>query len=1182
MNKIRSHIYLIISFPLLLSACRNNDQQLFKKLSSDHTHIDFSNSITENDSVNILSYYYCYNGGGVGLADFDNDGLTDIFFTGNMVSSRLYLNKGSMNFEDITEEAGLTTSTWIMGVSVADINNDGWMDIYLNVAGPRNAAIHHNLLYINQGNADGKITFREEAAAYGLADSSFCVQSAFFDYDRDGDLDMYLLTNNVDGVEKTFIHPASYPVTRGITADRLYENLTDSQGHPYYINVSDLADVKKEGYGLGLTVNDFNCDGWPDVYVANDFMPDDQLLINQKNKTFRESARESMPHQSYSGMGVDAADINNDGMPDIAEVDMLPENNERRKTMIARTDNESFVIRQKSGYIDQYMRNTLQLNQGSDQNGITHFSDIAQFSGIHATDWSWAVLLADFDNDGWRDGYITNGFAKNITDLDFMSYNTDNNTFGTREEKYKRTSEMLGKLKGIQHADYIFRNNGNLGFENKSTSWGIDDQSYSNGAAYADLDNDGDLDLVLNNINEKATILENIAAQKPGKNNYLQISLKGSDKNKNGIGAAISLYCKNQLNHAYVSPVKGYLSSMNTSITIGLGKYKLVDSLRITWPDGKSALIQNLPVNRMITLDYKSADSISETAIPGNPIFSNANELFNIHYRHIENEFNDFSRESLLTGINSKKGPGLAFADINNKNGVDFFIGGASGQPGTIFTQIQSGQFEAKPLNPEEAGYEDMGALFIDADNDKDADLYIVSGGAAFNDGSSFYQDRLYLNDGNGNFTRGQNVLPVTVSGGSSITGADFDKDGDIDLFRAGSNLAGFYPLPARSYLLQNDKGKFSDITNESAPGLMYAGVINAAVWTDFDNDSWVDLIVVGEWMPPMIFKNEHGKLVQIKNTGGLENTNGWWNSIYPLDIDKDGDIDYVLGNMGTNIDYKPSPKKPMELFYHDFDGNGKQEAVISTYITDERGIKKRFPLPFRDDLFRELPFLKKKYWNYDLYSRATLDEIFSNETLENAKHFQTDLFESCILENKGAGKFILKPLPAEAQLSCMNGITSTDYNKDGNIDLVIAGNAHTKESMYGWMDASLGLLLQGDGKGSFIPVPAIKSGLFLNKDVRGLAEFYDLKGQPALMVVNNADSLEVMATVESSQANFLMAGWLDDYAILYYKDGHTIKKEFYYGYGYLVQEQRLVIITEDMKEIQWFDSKGNKRISIL
>ena len=787
-------LFILVLISALFSTCHTASYEapLFVSRSASQTGLTFANTITESDSVNILSYYYCYNGGGVATGDLNNDGRPDLFFGGNMVSSRLYLNQGNLRFSDVTQAAGLTTSAWIMGISIIDINNDGWLDLYLNVAGPPQQTPTRNLLFINKGaDKQGVPTFVEMASSYGLANNSFNVQSAFFDYDRDGDLDMYLMTNQVNGVDKNSVIPPNYPVTRGATTDHLYQNqgIIDSLGHPFFVDVSAHAGIVQEGYGLGLAISDLNADGWPDVYVANDFMTNDHLYINQRNGTFRNEATRSQRHQSYNGMGVDIADINNDSHPDILVVDMLPQTNLRRKTTIAGMNYEKFLLETQAGYVPQFMRNTLQLNRGTGPDGV-QFSEIGQLAGIHATDWSWGPLLADFDNDGLRDIYITNGFAKNITDLDFANYQASETMFGTQQARNNKQQELTSLLKGVKVSNYVYRNTGRLSFTDETTNWGIDTPSYSNGAVYADLDNDGDLDLVTSNINEPAYLYENQADKHPTKANFLNIGLRGSQQNRFGIGATVTVYYQNQSQTSYVSPVRGYLSSIATPIHIGLGLATRTDSVRVIWPDGRQELIKKSITAHSITLDYRNASPTRISSISSvEPLFSLANKQLNIHFMHAENRHNDFTENPLLVHQFDRSGPALAVADIDGINGDDFFVGGPAGQPGTLFRQQINGTFVAQSINQAEARCEDAGSLFFDADGDGDIDLYVASGGSEFSAQSEEYQDRLYLNNsslGYVSFSLARNALPPMLTSKSCVVGADYDRDGDIDLFVGG------------------------------------------------------------------------------------------------------------------------------------------------------------------------------------------------------------------------------------------------------------------------------------------------------------------------------------------------------------------------------------------------------------
>ncbi|GAB3221486.1 VCBS repeat-containing protein [Spirosoma arcticum] len=1173
----------------MLSCDRTREQPLFKRLSANQTGLTFSNTITENDSVNVLNYYYCYNGGGVAIGDFNNDSLPDVFMGGNMVSSGLFLNQGKLHFDDITATAGLTTHAWIMGISVVDINNDGWLDLYLNVAGPGQANKFGNLLFINQGVGRlGIPRFKESAAAYGLANTPFSVQSAFLDYDRDGDLDMYLLTNSVNGVEKTFVYPKDYALTRGLTNDRLYRNTgTDSLGHPFYVDVSAESGIYEEGYGLGLAVDDLNNDGWPDIYAANDFMPNDHVYINQRNShsagpVFLESSARSQKHQSYNGMGVDIADINNDLLPDVMVVDMLPATNERRKTTIAGMNYDRFLLEKAAGYVPQFMRNTLNLNRGADAGGTTYFSDVSQLAGLHATDWSWAPLVADFDNDGLRDVYVTNGFAKNITDLDFANYQAATTMFGSNEEKQEQREDITRKLKGVKLSNYLYRNRGNLTFDDITGTGGVAIDSYSNGAAYADLDNDGDLDLVVNNINEDAYLFENLSSKStPNHHHYLNIKIEGSTANVNGIGAKIFIYAQKLHQYAYQSPVKGYLSSMGTPLHFGLGNQAMVDSLTVTWPDGRGQTLRNVRANQQLTLRYADSQEANKPIEQPVPFFRQVNDETAIYYQHVENQHNGFSNNPLLIKQYDKAGPGIAVGEVDNKPGFDFYVGGSAGQPRTLFLQRANGTFAQKKINYAEAASEDIASLLFDADGDGDNDLYVVSGGGEFKAGDALLQDRLYANDGTGTFTRMLNALPPEHDNGSCVVGADYDRDGDIDLFVGGTCQPDSYPTPSASHLLQNQGGIFRDATQTRAPGLSQVGIVTSAVWTDFNSDGWPDLVVVGEWMPVTFYQNQRGKLVNVTNQTTLKNTRGWWNSIQPADIDNDGDVDYVVGNMGANIDYKPTPSEPIELYTDDFDRNGNNDPILSHFIRNADFKREQFAFSGRDDLFKKIPSLKKKFADYTSYSQAKLAQLIDPALLAKANHQTADRFESCIIENQGAGKFSIRPLPIEAQFSSVCGIQTGDFNYDGQTDLVITGNSYSYEVVYGWQDASLALLLLGDGRGHFSPVNPQRSGLFLKGDTKGLAILPSVSGQTLLLAPVNSDSLIVLKPTGERRSSYRLihARPLDVRAKINYTNGTSSYHEFYYGSGYLSQSARVIKIPVNAQLIVLIDGKGNSRL---
>lgn len=1097
--------YLVFCFLISLLGCSANEKQSlqFQLRPASKTGIDFENTITENDSVNLFDYYYIYNGSGVAVGDINNDGLPDLFFGGNMVTSKMYLNTGALAFQDITLGAGLETNSWVMGVTMVDINADELLDIYLNIAGPSGQEMN-NLLYVNQGlDSNGIPIFKEAAAQYGINDPSFSVQSAFFDYDRDGDLDLFVLTNRVDKVDKTLVVENGKEITNGTTIDHLYENIgyVDSLGHPFYVKRDTSSGISHEGYGLGLAIDDLNQDGWPDIYVANDFMPDEKLYINQGNGKFEERAKDFLPTQSYNGMGVDIADVNNDLHPDIVVVDMLPDNNDRRKSMIGAMKPQAFHLRKKEGYQAQYVRNTLQLNRGNDPSGQLHFSEVSQLAGVHATDWSWAPLLADFDNDGDRDLFITNGFVKDMTDLDYVNFRASKSYFGTKEAKVEREKRLMEALTEVKIPNFLYQNQGNLTFTDVTRTAGINTPSFSNGAIYADLDADGDLDIVTNEINAPALVYENTSRED---NAYLKIKLRGSGLNPRAIGARIVATTSSSKFYQYVSPTRGYLSSMQGEVHLGLGKDTILQSLIVLWPDGKQQKLTEVQLNQSIEIGYSPGREEQQIdAVLATPFFEPTSALIN--YTHSENTYSDFDRDPLLLQLYSQSGPCISVGDIDDKKGKDLYIGGSHGTTPTLFSQDQNGGFKKSTFPVGEEKYEDVASLLFDFDQDQDEDLYVVSGGSEFEQGSPNYQDRLYINDGKGNFSK-SNALPEINASGSCVQGADFDQDGDIDLFVGGRFSPGAYPLSPRSYLLRNDGNKYEDITS-TVLGLPKVGMVTSALWSDFDNDGWVDLILVGEWMPLTVFRNVQGVLQKMENVS--PNSEGWWNVIQAGDFDNDGDIDYVAGNLGNNQDYKASKDQPFVLYADDFDQNGKIDPIFAGYMKSQaNGDAELFPFHGKDDLARQITAYKRVFPSYQQYSEATITQVLSEEMIDKAQTFNAHTFSTSLFINTGEGIFEKVTLPLEAQVAPVHAILVEDINQDGNLDLVIAGNHNSSEHTYGAQNIFLGTCLLGTGKNTFNALSAEESGLYLNKAVRALSAFEVNSGENILVVAVNAGPL--------------------------------------------------------------------------
>ncbi|WP_439484253.1 VCBS repeat-containing protein [Cyclobacterium plantarum] len=1145
------------SFPAMLAllfgiSCQ--EPSLLSEIPSSQSGIDFQNTLVEDEFMNILTFEYFYNGAGVAVADFNADGLDDLFFTSNMGNSEIYINKGNFTFENITASSGIETQgKWATGVSIIDINQDGLRDIYICFSGPYGARQRTNELYINQGD----LTFREEAEAYGLADQGFSTQAAFFDFDRDGDLDLYLLNNMTDETGPNIIRPKRINGEM-LNTDKLYRN----NGDHTFTDISLQAGITLEGYGLGVSIADINQDEWPDIYVSNDYLSNDLLYINQKDGTFQNMAGKAFPHTSYSAMGNDIADFNNDGLLDIISVDMLPPDNLRQKLMFGKTGNDRYISEIKSGYEPQLMRNTLQLNRGFGKEGLPLFSDISYLAGLSATDWSWAPLWVDLDNDGWKDLLITNGYPRDITNRDFVDYKS-----GFARLSNRQVSEALKELEGAHTSNYIFQNRGDLAFSDVSKHWGIELPSYSSGAAYADFNNDGSQDLVINNTYSPATLYQNNSSSLKG-NHYLKIKLEGLPPNIQALGTKVHVYSggQQQFYEHYLS--RGYQSSVSETIHFGLGQEISIDSLKVLWPNGDTHRLVDLPADQTLILEQRNdpEDKIKGKKQPEKKLPGMMEEL--PAFKHKERYYADFNLQPLLPHMHSQLGPGAAVGDINGDGLEDMYFSGAHGQAGQIFIQNAKGNFDIRSLPEKEAAHEDMGALIFDADGDGDMDLYVVSGGNEFKTADPLYQDRLYLNKGDGDLMLSQGLLPEARVSGSCVIGGDFDKDGDLDLFIGGRLEPNQYPLPGKSQLLLNQGGKFEDITDRIAPGLAEVGMVTSALWSDYNNDGWLDLWVVGEWMEITLFENQKGKLVRKKEIPGLSDTSGWWNSIIGVDLNKDGWTDYVLGNLGLNSRYQTEQDQPLQIHWADFDQNGKVEAIISRIWEGQR-----FPVHPRDDLFQQLPSLKKKYRTYADYGKADLNSIIEAGLDKDPKMLQAATFSSLVLYNK-KGTFEAVPLPAVAQVAPIYGILAADFNGDGMTDLFLSGNNFSAEAINGPYDASYGLMLHGEPKGGFT-VP--QQNPWISGDQKGLIQLKVKQKSFGLALKNNQDTewLDIFPAQmpEFNPPEVKGAAYVE----LHYQTGDSRKKEYYWGAGYLTQQPNNIIYEKGLNQIKYFDAEGNQ-----
>jgi hypothetical protein len=1170
-----------LSFAIIicsLCSCRQSSASLFKKSDPSKTGIRFSNDVIENDSVNPIDLEFLYNGGGIAVGDFDNNGLPDLYFTASISGNKLYLNNGNLSFRDVTDASHTTgEGRWANAASVVDINNDGWKDIYICATIKKNVADRRNLLYINQGLDANKVpVFKEMAEEYNLADTSHSVHAAFFDYDNDGDLDMYLVTTKMAGRTATvFGNNGGNEST--IDIDKFFRNdYNEDLKHPVYTDVSKEAKIIEGGYGLGVSIADINSDGWKDIYVTNDFFSNDLLYINNKNGTFTNKAKEYFRHTSRNAMGNDIADINNDGLPDILAVDMNPEDNFRKKKNMGSNNYYVYQSMMFGEYNLQYVRNTLQLNQGpalTNNDSISEpvFSDISFFAGVAQTDWSWNASIADFDNDGFRDIIITNGYPRDVTDHDFGAFRQKAGNLVSRKD-------LIAEIPQIRIPNYAFQNSGTLKFKNVTSEWGMNQPSFSNGAVYADLDNDGDLDYVINNINEPALVYENTLNNNEHiKANFLKIKFEGPENNRNGLGVIAEIYYGSNKQVYENSPYRGYLSSVDDLAFFGLDSIKIVDSVSISWQNGYRQVLRNVDINQLLKVNVSNAQTpaakIPATASAN--LFSEITNSVGVRYRHEESDVIDFDMERLLPHKLSQYGPGIAAGDIDGNGTDDMIVGGNNIIQPTLLLQQTDGKFITRALPYLEGNDirrpENMGILLFDADNDGDPDLYLSAGSNEYPVNTKNYEDRLFLNDGKGNFVYNALALPKNFTSKSCVKAMDFDKDGDLDLFIGGRVLPGNYPLPVSSFIYRNDSKdkeiKFTDVSNQVAPFLTNIGLVCDALCTDFDNDGWTDLIVTGEWMPARFFRNKSGSFEDITEKTGIAAQTGWWNSITGGDFDNDGDTDYILGNLGENSFYKASEKYPINIYAKDFDGNGSIDAITTTFLKDQQQQLKEYTVHNKDDINSQLPGLKKKYLSYKAFAMAEFKDLFSEPERKDMLHLAANNLKSSYLKNNGNGKFELQPLPEAAQLAPVYGMVTDDFNNDGNLDLSLVGNDYGTEVTNGRYDAFNGLMLLGNGKGGFESGTILESGLYVPGDAKSLVKLRDAKGNYLLAASQNRGLLKVFRAKQSMSPIALRPG--DKYAIIHLKNGLKRKEEFYYGTSFLSQSARFIQVNDVVQKVE-------------